>query len=260
MSNVFSFKKDIDVGNNYKGLRIHALPGLHQYVESLIGEYVKPGSSVLDLAAGSGAMSLRLKDNGFRVTSSDIVGEKFRLHDCIDFFTCDLNKEFSKKIDKKFDCIVATELIEHLENPFNFIRESTKILKDNGFIFVTTPNINNPVSKALNLRFDYFQWFSEDDYKREGHISPISLSQIRRFSSEFDLEIICLTSFGDPFRIVNKWPRMKLLSKMINLITKLPRDLAGEILVVIYSKVTGKNPLSPSLDTTNLGKNKNSKI
>jgi len=74
------------MGNDsYKGLAIHALPGLHEFMFGKVKNHTIPNGSVLDLAAGSGAMSLRLQDAGFNVTSTDYVAENFRLHETVPF-------------------------------------------------------------------------------------------------------------------------------------------------------------------------------
>jgi hypothetical protein len=49
----------------YKGREIHAKPGLHDHVAPLLERALSKGSTVLDMAAGSGAMSLRLQDLHF---------------------------------------------------------------------------------------------------------------------------------------------------------------------------------------------------
>lgn len=41
-----------------------------------------------------------------------------------------------------FDVILASHLIEHLNDPAVFLHECRRILKDNGHIFITTPNIS----------------------------------------------------------------------------------------------------------------------
>ncbi|MBT3720052.1 class I SAM-dependent methyltransferase [archaeon] len=50
----------------------------------------------------------------------------------------------SKKIplkDNSIDNIIAGEIIEHLENPMNFVKECYRVLKQNGLLILTTPNI-----------------------------------------------------------------------------------------------------------------------
>lgn len=43
-------------------------------------------------------------------------------------------------IKKKYDTVIAAEIIEHLENPLQFLRNCRKLLKKGGFIIVSTPN------------------------------------------------------------------------------------------------------------------------
>src|SRR5437660_5497610 len=75
--------------NSYKGLAIHALPGLHDFIAEKALEFFSSGARVLDLAAGSGAMCLRLKDLGFEVSATDYVSENFKAS--IPFVRSDLN-------------------------------------------------------------------------------------------------------------------------------------------------------------------------
>jgi 2-polyprenyl-3-methyl-5-hydroxy-6-metoxy-1,4-benzoquinol methylase len=49
----------------YKGLPIHSLPELHELIADRVAEHVPSGGTILDLAAGSGALTLRLADLGY---------------------------------------------------------------------------------------------------------------------------------------------------------------------------------------------------
>ena len=45
------------------------------------------------------------------------------------------------KLNKKFDVIIAGELIEHLESPDVFLDDIKKFLNENGILILTTPNM-----------------------------------------------------------------------------------------------------------------------
>ncbi len=42
--------------------------------------------------------------------------------------------------DNTFDTVVAGEILEHLENPFAFLKECKRVVKKGGRIIITTPN------------------------------------------------------------------------------------------------------------------------
>lgn len=44
------------------------------------------------------------------------------------------------RLDRQFDCIVAGEIIEHLNNAGSFIETMREHLKDDGVLIITTPN------------------------------------------------------------------------------------------------------------------------
>ena len=72
-------------GGNYKGLKIHARPVIHEEAEKAATRLFVANGNVLDIASGSGALCLRLHDRGFKLTGCDLVTENFRLHDKLPF-------------------------------------------------------------------------------------------------------------------------------------------------------------------------------
>ena len=40
-----------------------------------------------------------------------------------------------------FDVVIAAEIIEHLINPDHFLKETLRVLKDGGYLVITTPNL-----------------------------------------------------------------------------------------------------------------------
>lgn len=220
----------VNPDNSYRGLQIHASPGLHDTVGQWLAGTLPKGASVLDLGAGSGAMALRLQDLGYAVTASDIVPDNFRLHGTVAFRELNLNRDIEGF--EPVDAVVAVELIEHLENPRYFLRQCARLLKPGGTLLLTTPNIENPVSKAMFLRHGQFQWFSEVAYRHDGHISPVCAQQLRLMAPDAGLRIERLGSHGDPYRHVKGWRGIEWPARLIERVCCPDPALRGECLVV----------------------------
>lgn len=230
-----AFLTDAD-DNNYQGLQIFALRGLHAEVARLLTQLIPINTSLLELASGTGALAKRLSDAGYKVTASDAVPENFRLKSQIDFRLTDLNQDFSSGIYENFDGVVAVEILEHLENPRHVFRQAFKALRSGGVFFITTPNIDNPVSKAMYTRFGNFMWFSDEHYEHEGHITPLSIWLLNKCAKETGFENILTTSFGNPFRHVRGWPKMKILARFLGIVSASSPKLNGEITIMAFRK------------------------
>lgn len=231
-----SAKENAVSHTNYKGMRIHALPGLHEFVASKLSDLACCGDRALDLAAGAGAMSLRLKEMGFEVTATDLVPDNFRLHGTIPFAQTNLNADFSRQFERKFSVIMALEIIEHLENPRHFLRECYKNLEAGGILILSTPNVDNPVSRAFLVRYGNYLWFQDEDYFGDGHITPCLGTYLEKCIRETGFESEWISSFGNPFRHLRKWPKLRFLAWMLAKISNLPRDLQGEVLTMALRK------------------------
>jgi len=110
----------------------------HNVVESLLLE--ENPKETLDIPSGAGAFTKRLLDKSLVVFSADI--ENILMIENEHFIQTDMNKELPFR-DEKFDAIVCIDGIEHLENPFFFVRETCRILQSEGTLIISTPNINS---------------------------------------------------------------------------------------------------------------------
>ncbi|MGH9687632.1 MAG: class I SAM-dependent methyltransferase [Candidatus Acidiferrales bacterium] len=154
---------------------VRALPGTHELVVAAALRHVAPGGRALDLGAGTGALAERLQVAGFRVTAADAVNY-FELDS--EFVCLDFNQpDYDRRLSPAFDVITSVEVIEHLENPFAFLRGIARLLSESGVAVVTTPNVDNIAGR---LKFFLSGKLRPMDSNSPEHITPIHLDLFER--------------------------------------------------------------------------------
>jgi ubiquinone/menaquinone biosynthesis C-methylase UbiE len=115
------------------------------------------GARVLDAPCGAGALALSLTQAGFEAWGVDLEEEaRPFLHER--FLLGDLNGPLPWP-DASFHALFSIEGIEHLENRFSFLREAHRVLRPEGTLLITTPNI---VSLRSRMRFLGSGFFHRD--------------------------------------------------------------------------------------------------
>jgi len=142
-------------------------------LESVIRKFSGlPKGKILDLGCGDGDYSKRLKDLGFEVISGDIDLARFKYKNEIEFKHCDITKELPFA-DNTFDYVLLAEVVEHLRNPYIVIPEINRIIKENGSLVISTPNILNLKSRSRFIFEGGYEYFREpplDQVKNPGEV------------------------------------------------------------------------------------------
>lgn len=81
--------------------------------------------------------------------ATDIGKEKFSLGDRLSQGT--LNDQ--KKNNKKYDILVYTHVLEHIEKIFNELADARELLKQDGILFIEVPNFNSIWRKVLGSKW-----------------------------------------------------------------------------------------------------------
>jgi len=202
---------------------------------------------VLDIPCGQGALSERLKKQGFEIFCGDYDHDNYRIKGG-NFHRLDLNCILPYK-DKTFDCVTSVEGIEHIENPHLLIREISRVLKNGGHLVITTPNIMNIKSRLYFLLRSYFtdfKHFPQPGDQRELlglHINPIPFGELSYILNRYGFQIKTISCN----KFTKKYPLlMPFLKPLIYMMTRkknkeadvlLKRELLeGDVLIVSARK------------------------
>ena len=156
--------------STYKDIPIKSDKRVHFELIVFLEKYKDQNIECLDIACGKGALTQRLLDfsDNFIVDCNDLDNENLS-SGYRTFYNIDLNTKFD--FTKKYDLIFAIEIIEHLENPFQFISQMKKHLKKDGMIILSTPNVNSFFDRIHYFFTGYPYYFgSRGIVNSEGHI------------------------------------------------------------------------------------------
>jgi SAM-dependent methyltransferase len=170
-----------------------AIPGTHDRVLQILGRTIdfRSAPRVLDIGAGQGALSARLKDAGARVSACDVVPEQFDVPG-VDFRPVQSDGRLPFD-DASIDAAVAIEVLEHIDGHDRFFAEVARVLAPGGIVMFTTPNILSLKSRLRFLFTGFFYSFGPlEPFTRDPvsqHIAPFSVNRYEWMLSQHGLRL-----------------------------------------------------------------------
>lgn len=143
-----------ETSETYKGLlAAHDESYLQHYVE-LVLRYAPTASRILDLGCGTGISARLLNQAGYDVVGTDISSlflneAKNWENEKLRYQVCDV-MELPYK-DDSFDVICSNELIEHLPDVQTALNEMVRVVRKDGKIILSGPNLCSPLIPILDL-------------------------------------------------------------------------------------------------------------
>jgi len=141
--------------------------GFYGFEKAALGDSASGGKPrVLDIGCATGSLLAVFHERGWETTGIEISGpqaEYGRQKRNLDIRSLPLEKNVFPAAS--FNAVLASHLIEHMNNPADMVREVRRILSPEGRFFVTTPNISGFQAGLFKGRwrsaiFDHLYLFS----------------------------------------------------------------------------------------------------
>lgn len=147
-----------------------------------------PGK-ILDIPCGDGWLKKELQESLWDYYGADL----FTNPDITNFKKIDLNKAIPYQSDF-YDYVACFEGLEHIENYHLATREFHRILKKEGVLLISTPNILNIKSRKRFFLYGTYYGFPHLINMRGGggehlHMNPINLSFLLSFCEKYGFKL-----------------------------------------------------------------------
>lgn len=152
---------------------------------------------VLDVGCANGAFLKALREKGYRNLHAADRGNFISLpgFEDIPFQKIDVAFEQFPYPDHSFDAVTAFAVLEHLENPFFFVREASRLLKPEGLFVISIPNAFHIWSRlSFLLKGELTHWTIANE-----HISVFTKSIFKKTFSRYRTEATLYSSGFIPY-------------------------------------------------------------
>lgn len=154
--------------------------------KNIVVNRFKNGCNVLDVGCYTGALLSSLPSQYIKYgieMSKEAANASAKLG--INIIGADL---YNISTELKFDLIIAIDVIEHTQNPAEFLKKLSSMLSDDGEIIISTGNSDCWLWKKLKNNFWYSQFYE--------HISFIGVAWLKKFCMDNNFEVTNIFTFN----------------------------------------------------------------
>lgn len=210
----------------------------------MVQRYKKIGT-LLDIGCAFGTFLKVMQENNWEPWGSEIsayaanYAQRKKLHILTGDF---LDVQFPVQF---FHIITMWDYIEHVRSPYDNLIKSRKLLKKNGIVFISTPDIGSTFARILGKRWrlikpkQHLYYFNKKTLFMLLEKTGFSVIEVMKIGRYFNLEYLLHTS-GDTHENKYSVSLFNFLLSLNNKITFLPKRMYlnfGDIMTVVAIKL-----------------------
>ncbi len=183
-----------------------------KFVKTVVEKYKTiKNLKILDIGSGYGGTIFNFIGNGNEIYSVEI--DEFKLkHQPEDISIKKfLTDAYNLPFDEKFDLIILQDFIEHIENPHHFLSYIKTYLKEDGIIYLSTPNrlsiiniLSDPhwgfpfisLCSRKIIKKIFLPFFRRSEMTRKDIAQLLSLKDLIRIFNDLNFEYTLNTKFA----------------------------------------------------------------
>src|ERR1035437_943939 len=119
-------------------------------------EKYRDNNNIIDVGAGDGHFIARARMYNWNSYATEFDDSAVQLCKQKDVIVHQGKLDIKNYEKEFFDVIFSSEVIEHINNPIEEIKNFHKILRKGGLVFITTPNLNSISHKILKNKWSVF--------------------------------------------------------------------------------------------------------
>lgn len=208
---------------------------------------------VLDIGCGEGFFAKNLVEQNNQVDGIDILEQPRHKALLGKYIQTDLDqglKHVQEQLEpNSYDRVLLQDILEHVRNPHKLLTDCHQLLKPQGLLLVSVPNVAN-ITVRLSLLFGRFE-YAERGILDKTHVRFFTRKSARKMLEHAGYEIVAQKVTVMPIELVLGLPAdntlMLALNSVLAICTKLMPSLFGyQVLYSLRSHFSSANDEKPS--------------
>jgi 2-polyprenyl-3-methyl-5-hydroxy-6-metoxy-1,4-benzoquinol methylase len=165
----------------------------HEWIIKILAKHkALRASRILDIGCGSGKFVQYLEEKGYEVFGLEPSKALFDTFLHADhFFNLTASQYLKQSPSDKFDIIIISDVLEHVDDPLSFLRDVRSMMSPDGILFISTPDTGSSFARIAGKNWHYYNKYHLSLFSRSNlanavrgiGLTPRSFGHVTRFQS-----------------------------------------------------------------------------